>query len=140
MRSRPAPQVGLNFEYLAWIFTRISALALILLALIGMIGAFLMGARTQLDIGALMRWTFFPNSFHVVNSEIPDVTQGWVNAYWQTMQMLIVFFGATHGMNGLRVVAEDYLGRSWLRPLLRGLIFTLWIFILIVAFFVILVA
>ncbi len=137
---RPMPQVGLNFEYLMWIFTRISALALICLALMGIIGAFIMGARTQLDIGALFRWTFFPIPFHVVNSNIPDVTQGWVNAYWQVLQLLIVFFGASHGMNGLRVVIEDYLGPSWLRPFFRGLVFCLWLFVLIVAVFVILQA
>jgi len=138
MRSRPAPQMGFNFEYLMWIFTRISGLALLLLALVGVAAALLMGARTQLDLSQLMRWTFFPNSFHVVNSNIPDVTQGWANAYWQTMQMLLVFFGITHGVNGLRVVLEDYLGGSWGRVFLRGLLFLFWLFMIIIAFFVIL--
>jgi succinate dehydrogenase / fumarate reductase membrane anchor subunit len=74
----------------------------------------------------------------VVNSEIPDVTLGWANAYWQIMQMLIVFFGVTHGFNGLRVIVEDYTGRTFLRLLLRGLIALLGLFILIVAIYVIL--
>ncbi len=138
MHSRPAPQVGFSFEYLMWVFTRISGLALILLALIGFVGAVLMGARTQMDLGTLLRWTYFPNPNHVVNSNIPDVAMGWATAYWQIMQMMIVFFGVTHGINGLRVVIEDYTDRSWFKVLLRGFLFLVWIFMMIVAVYVIL--
>jgi succinate dehydrogenase hydrophobic anchor subunit len=135
---RGAPQIGFSLEYLMWIFTRVSGIMLILLAAFGMAAAFWMGARTQVDIATLMRWTFFPNPNHVVNSDIPDVTLGWANAYWQIMQMLIVFFGVTHGINGLRVVLEDYMGRTWWRPVTRGLLFFVWLFVLIVAIYVIL--
>lgn len=138
MYSRPAPQIGFSFEYLMWIFTRVSGLALVILAIIGVIGAFWMGARTQVDLPTLLRWTFFPNPNHVVNSNIPDVAIGWATAYWQIMEMMIVFFGVTHGINGLRVVIEDYLKASWARPLLRGLLFGIWIFMLIIAVYVIL--
>jgi succinate dehydrogenase hydrophobic anchor subunit len=54
------------------------------------------------------------------------------------MQILIIIFAGTHGFNGLRVVIEDYIGASWLRVFLRGLIFLVWLFMLIVAFYVIL--
>jgi succinate dehydrogenase hydrophobic anchor subunit len=127
-----------TFEYTMWIFTRISGLAMILLVVLGMTAAFIMGARTQMDLPTLMRWTFFPNPNHVINSEIPDVTLGWANAFWQIMQILIIFFAGTHAYNGLRVVLEDFLGLTILRPLLRGLIFLLWIFSLILAIYVIL--
>ena len=138
MHSRPAPQIGFSFEYLMWIFTRISGLALILLAIIGVIGAFIMGARAQIDLATLMRWTFFPNPNHVVNSNIPDVAIGWAAAYWQIMEMMIVFFGLTHGINGLRVVVEDYASASWFKVILRGLLLVVWIFMMIVAVYVIL--
>jgi succinate dehydrogenase hydrophobic anchor subunit len=130
-------QPGLSFEYIMWIFTRISGLALILLAAIGIISAFALGARTQVDLPTLVRWTFFPNPNHVVNSNIPDVTLGWATAFWQVMQILIVFFGATHAFNGLRVVSEDFIGQSILRPFLRGLIFLLWLFSTVIAVYVI---
>jgi succinate dehydrogenase hydrophobic anchor subunit len=121
-----------------WIFMRISGLALILLAVTGVSGAFIMGARTQVDLPTLMRWTFFPNPNHVINSEIPDVAIGWATAYWQIMQMLIIFFAVTHGFNGLRNVVEDYTDKTILQPFLRGLIFLLWLFALIIAIYVIL--
>ena len=138
MRSRIVPQRGFNLDYLMWLFTRLSGLGLILLGFIGLAAALVMGARLQMDLGTLVRWTFFPNPNHVINSDIPDVTLGWANAFWQIMQMLVVFFGVTHGMNGLRSILEDYLGSSWLQTLLRGLIFLLWLFFLLAAVYVIL--
>lgn len=137
MRARTI-QPGFSLEYTMWIFTRLSGLGMILLGLIGAIGALLMGARTQMDLATLMRWTFFPNPNHVVNSNIPDVSLGWATAFWQIMQMLIVSLGITHGFNGLRVVIEDYTGQSIWRPILRGAIFLAWLFMLIIAIYVIL--
>ncbi|OGO40898.1 MAG: hypothetical protein A2W36_02395 [Chloroflexi bacterium RBG_16_58_14] len=137
MRARSV-QPAMSFEYFMWIFTRGSGIALILLALIGISGAFLMGARTQMDLATVMRWTFFPNPNHVVNSNIPDVAIGWATAFWQIMQILIIILATTHGYNGLRVVIEDFMGDSYLRPMLRGLIFLFWLFSLIVAIYVIL--
>jgi succinate dehydrogenase hydrophobic anchor subunit len=121
-----------------WILTRISGLSLILLSAIGVISAFALGARTQIDLPTLMRWTFFPNPNHVINSNIPDVTLGWANAFWQVMQMLIVFFAITHGFNGFRMVIEDYIGQSFGRPFIRGFIFLLWLFALVIAIYVVL--
>jgi succinate dehydrogenase hydrophobic anchor subunit len=121
-----------------WIFTRISGLAMVLLAVFGVTGALMMGARTQVDLPTLLRWSFFPNPNHVVNSNIPDVAVGWATAYWQIMQMLIIFFAVSHAYNGLRVVLEDFIGQSFSKPMLRGLILLLWMFSLIVALYVIL--
>ncbi len=131
-------QPGWSFEYVMWIFTRISGLAMILLAVFGVSGALIMGARTQMDLPTLMRWAFFPNPNHVVNSNIPDVAVGWATAYWQIMQLLIIFFAVSHAYNGLRVVLEDFIGQSFSKPMLRGLILLLWMFSLIVAVYVIL--
>ncbi len=138
MSSRPAPQLGFSFEYLMFIFTRISGVTMIVLAVTGAAAAFWMGARTQMDVGALMRWTFFPNPNHVVNTNIPDVTLGWATAFWQIMQMLVIFFGGTHGINGLRMILEDTIGPSWGRVFLRGFLFLIWLFMIILAVYVIL--
>ncbi len=137
MRTRTV-QPGLSFEYVMWIFTRISGFTFFLLAILGLAGALIMGARTQMDLPTLVRWTFFPNPNHVVNSEIPDVTIGWATAFWQIMEILIIFFASTHGFNGLRVVVEDYIGGGFLRIFLRGLILLLWLFSLVLAVYVIL--
>src|SRR6266542_3228537 len=103
VRSRIIPRRALTLDFTMWIFTRVSGSALLLLGALGMLGALYMGSRTQMDLATLMRWTFFPNPNHVVNSSIPDVNLGWAILYWQAIQVLIVFFGTTHGFNGLRV-------------------------------------
>ena len=131
-------QQGWSLDYFMWIFTRISGIALVGLAIVGLAGALALGARTQLDFISLMRWTFVPNPNHVINSGIPDVALGWANGFWQIMQILIVFLGATHGFNGLRAVIDDFMCKSIWCPLVRGLLILAWTFVLIVALYVIL--
>jgi len=137
MRSRTIPKPSWNLEFLMWIFTRISGITLILLAIIGLSAGLIMGARTQMDLGTLMRWAFFPNPSHVLDSEIPDLYL-WTTGFWQIMQILVVVFAATHGFNGLRVVIEDYSKPGIWQAALRFLIFLLWIFSGLVGIFVIL--
>jgi len=137
MRSRVMPKPSWNLDYMMWVFTRLSGLSLILLVVIGISAGLLMGARSQMDLGTLMRWTFFPNSNHVLDSEIPDLYL-WANGFWQIMQILVVFFAATHGFNGLRVVLEDYSLSGFWQIFLRFLILLLWIFSILVGIYVIL--
>jgi len=137
MRSRVMPKPSWNLDYMMWVFTRLSGLSLILLVVIGISAGLLMGARSQMYLGTLMRWTFFPNSSHVLDSEIPDLYL-WANGFWQIMQILVVFFAATHGFNGLRVVIEDYSLSGFWQIFLRFLILLLWIFSILVGIYVIL--
>ena len=137
MKSQKVPHPGWNLEYLMWIFTRISGLAFFLLAIIGLLSALYMGARLHMNVGTLMRWTFFPNPNHVLDSEIPNIDP-WANALWQIFQISILFFGGTHGLNGLRVVLEDYIQRPGLQLLVRFVIFLLWIMMLMLSIYVVL--
>jgi succinate dehydrogenase hydrophobic anchor subunit len=90
-----------------------------------------------MDLGTLMRWGFFPNSNHILDSEIPDL-YFWANGFWQIIQILAVFLAATHGFNGLRVVVEDYTSPGFWQVSLRFLILLLWIFSFLVGIYVIL--
>jgi succinate dehydrogenase hydrophobic anchor subunit len=138
MRARYVPQRGINLDYLMWLFTRISGLGIVILALFGLCAAMYMGARMQMDLPTVLRWTFFPNPNHVVNSNVPDVTLGWANAFWQIMQYLIVFFAFSHAANGIRMIVEDYVGHTFWQPFIRALIALLWIAMLFVGIYVIL--
>jgi succinate dehydrogenase hydrophobic anchor subunit len=137
MRSRAMPKPSWNLDYMMWVFTRLSGLSIILLVVIGISAGLLMGARSQMDLGTLMRWTFFPNPNHVLDSDIPDLFL-WTNGFWQIMQILVLFFAATHGFNGLRVVIEDYSLSGFWQVFLRFLILLLWIFSILVGIYVIL--
>jgi succinate dehydrogenase / fumarate reductase membrane anchor subunit len=134
-RVRPANG---TFEYGMWLFTRLSGLLMIILATVNLAMAFIMKGRTLLDLPATLRWMFFPNPNHVVNSNIPDVTVGWSNAFWQVFSTIIIFLAAAHGLNGLRMVIEDYLDRRLVVYALRGLMLVLWVGGMIVAIYVIL--
>ena len=134
---RVRPALG-TFEYGMWLFTRLSGLGMILLAAVTLAMAFIMDGRTLLDLPATVRWMFFPNPNHVVNSNIPDVTVGWSNAFWQVFSTIIIFLAAAHGLNGVRMVIEDFVERQQIVYALRGLLFVLWIGGMIVAIYVIL--
>ena len=138
MRSRSVPHPGITFEYVMWLFTRISGLALVVLSIVGGAGAMFMGARKEIDLPAFLRWAYIPNPNHVINSNIPDLTMGWINTWWQTIEIVIVFFGVSHGMNGLRNVIEDYVSKSTWQVILRLVIMVLWIFFLVAGILVVL--
>jgi succinate dehydrogenase hydrophobic anchor subunit len=137
MRPRYVPNRGLNLDYLMWLFTRISGLVIILLALIGLGSAMYMGARLQMDLPTVLRWTFLPNPSHVVNSNIPDVTIGWATAFWQIMQYLIIGFAFTHAANGMRMIIEDYTGTGALRLYIRAVIALAWLGMVIIGIYVV---
>ncbi|HHH82058.1 MAG TPA: hypothetical protein ENL35_03610 [Chloroflexi bacterium] len=138
MRSpRPVRSAG-AFEYGMWLFTRISGLVLMIFGAMSMGMAFSLGGRRYLDMPSFLRWTFFPNPNHVVNSDIPDVSLGWSNAFWQIYSMVMIFLAAVHAVNGLRMVLEDYLQNSLLIAMLRFLLLVILVGALIVAIYVIL--
>jgi hypothetical protein len=72
-QPRPIRSAG-AFEYVMWLITRISGLALLLFGAVSMSIAFVLGGRMQLTMDSMFRWMFFPNPNHVINSNIPDVT------------------------------------------------------------------
>jgi succinate dehydrogenase hydrophobic anchor subunit len=121
MSLRTAPKRGVNFDYIMWLFTRLSALAMYLLAFIGLVGALIMGARQNMNLADLMRWTFMPEVTHVQNTNVADVS-AWKTLFWQGMGILLVFTASAHGLHGLLNVIEDYLKNTTVRKILRYLV------------------
>jgi len=134
---RTAPQRGFNFDYLMWLFTRLSALAMYLFAIVGIIAALLMSARQNMTIADLMRWAFMPNPNHVINTNIPDI-EAWKGIFWQVMGILMLFFAGSHGIHGLLNVLEDYISRTRIRNILRILGLLVWVLMSAVGIYVIL--
>jgi succinate dehydrogenase hydrophobic anchor subunit len=128
MKTKPrmAPQRGFNFDYLMWLFTRLSALVMYLVAIIGITAALLMSARQNMTMADLMRWAFMPNPNHVANTNVADIN-AWKTIFWQVMGILMLLFAGGHGLHGLASVLEDYISRTWIRNLLRVLILLVWV-------------
>jgi len=135
-RPRTAPLGGFHFDYIMWLFTRLSALAMYLLVLVGVTAALLMGARQDMNVADLIRWGFMPNPNHVINTNIPDI-EVWKGIFWQVMAVLMLFFAGAHGLHGLLNVIEDYLSSARVRVFLRGLVVVIWVLMTLIGIAVI---
>lgn len=118
-RQLSIKQRGLtNFEAIMWIFTRLSALAIYGLILVGLIGALIMGARNDMNFADVMRWAFMPNVYHVQNTDVPDLDL-WSNPFWKLTASALLLVATAHGVHGLIVIADDYIagerGRKFVR-------------------------
>ncbi len=137
MFLKTAPQRGWNFDYILWIYTRLSALAMYLVALIGITGALIMGARQEMTLADLMRWAFTPAVTHVLNTNVPDIN-AWKTLFWHIMGVLMVLLGGAHGYHGLQNVLDDYVKSATGRLILRFVVVAVWILMSIVAIYVLL--
>ena len=120
MKSRTLPlnKRGLNFEMFMWYITRLTALAMYALLLTGAIGALVMGARTQMNIADVIRWSFMPNPSHVQSTNVPDLVP-WASMFWQFVASGFLMIAVGHGVHGLVVIADDYIVSSRGRSIVR---------------------
>jgi succinate dehydrogenase hydrophobic anchor subunit len=113
---------GFDFEIFMWLFVRLSALAMYLCAFIGLVGALIMGARAQVNFADLLRWSFMPDSNHVLmNTTINNIANpdAWASLFWKLMGSLFVMFAISHGLHGVLSVVEDYQKNRLVRRILR---------------------
>ena len=117
-RTLPLNKRGFNFESQMWIFTRLSALGMYLFILIGIIGALVMGARTQMNMADVTRWGIMPQISHVVNTNLTD-TVLWESILWKLTGSALVLLAVSHGVHGLVVIADDYIASKLGRQIVR---------------------
>jgi len=117
-RSLPLTKRGLNFEMFMWLFTRLSALAMYAIILFAIIGALVMGARTQMNLADVMRWGFMPNVTHVQDTNVPD-TAPWSTAFWKITASGLLLIAVAHGVHGLVVICDDYIVSARGRNIVR---------------------
>ncbi|MDX9990611.1 MAG: hypothetical protein RBS68_01055 [Anaerolineales bacterium] len=119
-RTLSLKQRGLNFEMLMWIFTRLSALAMYAIFLVGLVGAFWMGARYQMNFVDVMRWAFVSSYTHVQSTGVPEL-EPWMFWFWRLVASGMVLVATAHGVHGLVVIADDYIVSSGGRKVVRFL-------------------
>lgn len=91
LASRPR---GSAFELWSWVFMRVSGLILVVMALLHF---------------AIMH-VFTPTE----EVNFAFVAARFSTPFWRTYDLILLFLGVLHGMNGLRVVADDYVhSRGW---------------------------
>lgn len=90
----PRPAVGGGFETFSWYFFRISGIALVFLAIIHL---FLNHVTTDVSC----------TSYQLVSIR-------YANPFWRLYDWLLLTLALLHGMNGLRIVVDDYVrSRGW---------------------------
>jgi succinate dehydrogenase hydrophobic anchor subunit len=119
-RNLPLSKRGLSFEMIMWYFTRLSALAMYALVLLGMLGALVMGARNQMNFADVMRWGFMPNTYHVQNTNVADLAP-WTSVFWRLSGSALLLLAVAHGVHGLVVIADDYIAKPLGRNIVRVL-------------------
>ena len=120
-RTLPLSKRGMNFETFMWLFTRLSALAIYTLLLTAVIGALIMGARTQMNLADVLRWSFTSNVTHVQSTNVPELAP-WATPFWKVVASLMVLVAGAHGLHGLLSVLDDYFAQPRMRLLFRILI------------------
>jgi len=119
-RSLPLNKRGMNFEMFMWFITRLTALAMYALLLTAVIGALIMGARTQMNLADVIRWGFMPNLSHVQSTNVPDLVP-WASTFWQLVASAFLMIAVGHGVHGLVVIADDYIVSERGRGIVRAL-------------------
>jgi succinate dehydrogenase hydrophobic anchor subunit len=119
-KSLSLKERGFNFEMFMWLITRLTALAMYALLLIAVIGALIMGARTQMNIADVIRWAFMPNPAHVQSTNVPDLAP-WGTTFWRLLASAFLFIAVAHGTHGLVVITDDYIVSSRGRNIVRFL-------------------
>ena len=117
-RTLSLKERGLNFEMLMWIFTRLSALAMYGLFLVGLVGALWMGARYHMNFAEVLRWAFMSNYIHVQSTNIPSIDP-WASVFWRLVASGLFLLGTAHGVHGMVVIADDYIVSSGGRKIVR---------------------
>ena len=108
LRNLSLSKRGMNFETLMWAYTRFSALGMYFFMLVGLIGALIIGARTQMNLADLMRWVFMPNIAHVQNTNVAEMAP-WESPFWKLAGSALLLLAVSHGVHGLVVIADDYI-------------------------------
>ena len=105
-RQRPSQgRSGTNFEMYAWIFMRVSGLALVVLVL-----------------GHLLIMNVLDGGVQRINFSF--VAGRWSSPFWRTWDLMQLWLAQLHGTNGLRVIINDYAERDGTRFWLKMLLYT----------------
>lgn len=107
--GRPRPDSGL--ELYAWLFMRVSGMLLLFLAL-----------------GHLLIMHILN---HVDDINFAFVAGRWQNPLWRFYDWLLLMLALVHGMNGLRVIVDDYVRPPGLRVATQVLVYSLAILFLL---------
>ncbi len=130
-------QRGVNFDYIMWVFTRLSALAMYLLIFLAILAVIVIGAGQNMTLPRLVQWLFSPVVGSGSNASLRSLT-AQETLFWKGLGLLLMLVAGAHGFHGILSIEEDYLPKSRLRRPLRDIILFLWAVLSVIGAYVIL--
>jgi succinate dehydrogenase / fumarate reductase membrane anchor subunit len=116
-QSLPRPRRGGNLEQMAWLFTRVSAVVLLVMALFH-----LLYMHIALGMDTV--------SFQLI-------AYRWQSPGWRLFDAVLLVFGWLHGANGMRVVLDDYVHAPFARIVARTLLLVVTVTLIVLGTFVV---
>jgi succinate dehydrogenase / fumarate reductase, membrane anchor subunit len=113
-----SPRASSNFEQYSWLFMRMSGILLVALV----IGHLFVNLMVGRGIQAV---------------DFAFVAGKWSSPFWQTWDLLMLWLAELHGVNGLRVIINDYAERDMTRFWLKSLLYLSAVVVLVVGTLVI---
>lgn len=95
-----------SFEVWSWFFMRVSGIVLLFLVLIHVYVMHLVGEGVE-------------------RVDYAFVSSRWQHVGWKTFDWLMLFLALLHGVNGLRIIIDDYVKRDGLRAAVKGTLYLL---------------
>ena len=117
-KYKRGPKSRSSFEMLAWLFMRLSGVALIVLIFGHLISNLIVGD----GINAI--------SFGFVAGK-------WADPIWQFWDLAMLWLAMLHGTNGVRTIINDYAEKHSTRAWLKGILYVATIFIIVLGSLVI---
>jgi succinate dehydrogenase / fumarate reductase membrane anchor subunit len=100
---QPVRRPRQNFETWSWFFMRVSGLILVFLALIHF---------------------SITHIFHdVVHTDSGFLTTRWNNPLWRLYDWSLLALGLMHGVNGLRMITDDYVRKPAIRAAVKATLY-----------------
>jgi succinate dehydrogenase / fumarate reductase membrane anchor subunit len=93
-----------NFETWSWLFMRVSGLALVFLA--------------------LLHFAITHITNDVADTDFEFVARRWDNPLWRAFDWLLLALALLHGLNGLRIVIDDYVRTPARRAVVKATLYT----------------
>jgi succinate dehydrogenase / fumarate reductase membrane anchor subunit len=120
MQARPfaRPRRTDNLERTAWLFTRISAVVLLVMALFHLLYMHIVMGADAISF-QLIAWR-------------------WQFPGWRLFDLILLVFGWLHGANGMRIVLDDYVHSPVGKIVARTLLFAVTATVIVLGAFVVL--
>ena len=131
-RILPFSRRRLGFEVIMWIFTRLSALAMYALILVGLAVALYVSAQLHTNLATVLRWAFLPNTASVPASMAP-----WLSVLARLMVTAFVLVLSAHGVHGILEILDDYFSAPLARRWFRNVIIAFFVVANVIAIYVI---